>query len=41
MEIKSGRSPQTSTNTFSFKDQNNYDYFLNRDPLEEFFTLTC
>ena len=44
--IDSGRkSPEhTGTNSgggFSFKEQVNYDYMMKRDPMEEFFTLTC
>ena len=39
------KSPEnTCTNSaggFSFKDQVNYDYMMKRDPMEEFFTLTC
>lgn len=26
---------------YSFKDQNNYEYLMKRDPMQEFFALTC
>ena len=29
------------TSPFSFKEKNNLDYLLNRDPMQEFFSLTC
>jgi hypothetical protein len=36
------RSPNDgSGGGFSFKDQSQIDYMLNRDPMHEFFTLTC
>jgi len=38
----STRSPEeTGSSQFSFKDQSQIDYLLNRDPMQEFFTLTC
>ena len=30
-----------STNSFSFREQSHIDYLLNRDPMQEFFSLTC
>ena len=36
------RSPNDgSGGGFSFKDQNEMQYMMNRDPMQEFFTLTC
>lgn len=34
-------SPEATAATFSFKEQSNFDYFLKRDPMQEFFTLSC
>ena len=40
--LASSRSPNDgSASGFSFKDQSQVDYMLNRDPMNEFFTLTC
>lgn len=30
-----------STNSFSLREQSQIDYLLNRDPMQEFFSLTC
>lgn len=35
------KSPDSNPSSFSFKDQSQMDYMLKRDPMEEFFTLTC
>jgi len=35
------KSPDGSSQNFSFKEQSNIDYLLNRDPMQEFFSLTC
>ena len=36
------KSPGSGTqSSFSFKEQSNIDYLLNRDPMQEFFSLTC
>ena len=38
----SSKSPHDGSNLgFSFKDQSQMDYMLNRDPMQEFFVLTC
>jgi len=38
---KSQSSGKGSGGGFTFKEQNNIDYLLNRDPMQEFFNLTC
>mmetsp|Transcript_14702 Transcript_14702/g.25025 ORF Transcript_14702/g.25025 Transcript_14702/m.25025 type:complete len:176 (-) Transcript_14702:154-681(-) len=35
------RSPEGLSSGFSFNDQSKMDYLLNRDPMQEFFSLTC
>ena len=38
----STRSPEeTGSSLLSFKDQSQIDYLINRDPMQEFFALTC
>jgi len=40
--INAHKSPEGgSSTTFSFKEQSNLDYLINRDPMQEFFSLTC
>ena len=41
-EAMSRPSPDAKpTSPFSFKDNSQMEYLLNRDPMKEFFTLTC
>ena len=41
-DISTTRSPnEGSAGGFTFKDQTQMEYMLNRDPMQEFFTLTC
>lgn len=41
-EMAGQKSPTGSGGTgFSFREQSNIDYLLNRDPMKEFFSLTC
>jgi hypothetical protein len=40
-EISSRDQPDDRLSVFSFSEQSRIDYMLNRDPLEEFFKLTC
>ena len=41
-QVSATRSPNDgSASGFTFKDQNQMEYMLNRDPMQEFFTLTC
>jgi hypothetical protein len=41
-ELVAHKSPTGSGGTgFSFREQSNIDYLLNRDPMKEFFSLTC
>lgn len=35
------KSPEAMLTSFSFTEQKNIDYMMNRDPMQEFFTLTC
>lgn len=41
-ELTARKSPMDDGGSmFSFEDKSRLDYMLNRDPLQEFFTLTC
>ena len=39
--VLASKSPEGETTNFSFKDQQSMEYLLNRDPMQEFFSLTC
>ena len=41
MDPGSRKSPDSNPSSFTFKDQSQLEYMMKRDPMEEFFSLTC